>query len=64
MNRPSLDGTDLVSALERVGIVLRPDQLHDLLPGVAIMQELIDRVNMALPFEAEPAVTFSSEKQR
>lgn len=64
MNKCSPGESDLVPALERVGIFLAPDQLQDLLPGVAIMQKLIERVKLPLPCEAEPAVTFSLDKQR
>lgn len=62
MNR--LNEADLVAALRRIGIALSPAQLEGLLPGVAIMQGLIEQVNMPLSFEAEAAVTFSPDRQR
>ena len=64
MNKTSLVEMDLAVALERVGILLAPDQLPELVPGVAIVQRLIERVNMPLPGESEPAVMFSSDNQR
>lgn len=64
MSKSSLGETDLAAALERVGIVLGQDEIRELVPGVVIVQSLIERVNMALPCEAEPAVMFSPGKQR
>ncbi len=62
MTEPTLGEVDLAAILERAGISLGPDQVRDLLPGAAIMQRLIERVNAPLPREAEPAVTFTPEQ--
>jgi len=62
MTEPTLGEADLAAILERAGISLGPDQVRDLLPGAAIMQKLIERVNAPLPREAEPAVTFTPEQ--
>ena len=62
MTEPALGEVDLAAILERAGISLGPDQVRDLLPGAAIMQKLIERVNAPLPREAEPAVTFTPEQ--
>jgi hypothetical protein len=64
MSQPSLDEAQLAAALERAGISLEPDRVRDLLPGAAIIQRLIDQVNLPLPREAEPSVTFTSEQQQ
>jgi hypothetical protein len=61
MREPTLSEASLAAIFERAGIPLDPDQIRDLLPGAAIMQGLIERVNMPLPSEAEPAVMFRSE---
>jgi hypothetical protein len=62
MTESTLNEVDLAVILERAGISLGLDQVRDLLPGAAIMQRLIERVNEPLPREAEPAVMFTSER--
>jgi hypothetical protein len=62
MTKPALSEADLAAILERAGISLGPDEVHDLLPGAAIMERLIERVNSPLPRAAEPAVTFRPER--
>ena len=54
--------TDLAAALTRAGLRLTTEQMQSLLPGVAIIQEMIDRVNKPLPREAEPAAMFRPDQ--
>jgi hypothetical protein len=61
MTEPALSEADLAAILERAGISVGPE-VRDLLPGAAIMQKLIERVNSPLPREAEPAVMFTPER--
>lgn len=60
---PSIDEAELAAILKRAGLTLTPDQVRGLLPGAAIFQGLIARVNAPLPREAEPAVTFDVEQK-
>ena len=60
---PSIDEAELAAILKRAGLTLTPDQIRGLLPGAAIFQALIARVNAPLPREAEPAVTFDVEQK-
>ena len=60
---PSIDEAELAAILKRAGLTLTPDQIKGLLPGAAIFQALIARVNAPLPREAEPAVTFDVEQK-
>jgi hypothetical protein len=53
---------ELATLLARHGLVLTPEQRAALMPGVAIMQTAIDRVNADLPREAEPAAFFRAEQ--
>jgi hypothetical protein len=64
MTEPALSEADLAAILERAGISLGPDEVRDVFPGAVLMQRLVDRVNAPLPREAEPAVTFASERGR
>ena len=52
----------LAPILTRAGLNLTSDQVRALLPGAAIIQTMIDRVNAPLPREAELAVTFKVEQ--
>ena len=49
---------ELTAVLARNGVYLFPSQVRAILPGAAIMQSLIARVNAPLPREAEPSPTF------
>src|SRR5512145_3339060 len=60
---PSIDEAELTAILKRAGLTLTPDQIKGLLPGAAIFQGLIARVNAPLPREAEPALTFDVEQK-
>jgi hypothetical protein len=60
---PPIDQAELDRILRRAGLELTPDQVKGLLPGAAIFQALIARVNAPLPREAEPALTFDVEQK-
>jgi len=64
MTEPTLSEADLAVILARAGLSLTPDQVRAVLPGAAIMQELIERVRAPLPREAEPAVMFKADQGR
>ena len=49
--------------LRRAGLMLTAEQVRQILPGAAIVQAMIARVNAALPREAEPALTFDVEQR-
>ena len=49
--------------LRRAGLMLTAEQVRQILPGAAIVQAMIARVNAALPREAEPALTFDVEQK-
>lgn len=53
---------ELAAILTRAGLALTAEQVRALLPGAAIIQAMIDRVNAPLPREAELAVTFKAEQ--
>jgi hypothetical protein len=63
MSPPPIDEAELQRILARAGLELTPEQVRSILPGAAIVQRMIARVNAALPREAEPAVTFRVDKQ-
>lgn len=56
------DATELAALLARAGLVLTTAQVDALLPGAALVQTMIDRVNTNLPREAELAVVFKPEQ--
>jgi hypothetical protein len=58
MSPPPIDEAELAAILKRAGLNLTVDQVKGILPGAAIFQGLLARVNAPLPREAEPAVTF------
>jgi len=59
---PPIDESELDAMLRRAGLALTPDQVREILPGAAIVQGMIARVNAPLPREAEPALTFDVEQ--
>lgn len=59
-----IDETMLASLLARAGIHLPPEEVRGLMPGAAIFQDMIARVNAPLPREAEPALTFDVAQRR
>ena len=63
MSPPPIDQAELDAILKRAGLNLTADQVKELLPGAAIFQGLIARVNAPLPREAEPALTFDVEQK-
>ncbi len=63
MSLPSVDEAELDSMLRRAGLTLTAEQVRQILPGAAIVQAMIARVNAALPREAEPALTFDVEQR-
>lgn len=56
------DASELATLLARAGLVLTTAQVNALLPGAAIVQAMIDRVNTDLPRGAELAVVFKVEQ--
>lgn len=54
---------ELTAILAHNGLYLFPSQVRAILPGAAIMRDLIARVNKPLPREAEPAPTFNPEQR-
>jgi hypothetical protein len=60
---PSIDEAELDTMLRRAGLMLTAEQVRQILPGAAIVQAMIARVNAALPREAEPALTFDVEQR-
>jgi len=60
---PPIDQAELDRILKQAGLNLTPDQVKGMLPGAAIFQGLIARVNAPLPREAEPALTFDVEQK-
>ena len=58
MSPSAPDEVALAGLLARAGIHLPPEEVRALLPGAAIFQDMIARVNAPLPREAEPALTF------
>ncbi len=53
---------EMAVMLARAGITLSAEQLRALMPGAAILQTMIARVNIDLPREAEPAAFFRVEQ--
>ena len=63
MSAPPIDQAELDAILKRAGLTLTPDQVKGLLPGAALFQGLIARINAPLPREAEPALTFDVDQK-
>ena len=63
MSAPTIDQAELDAILKRAGLDLTPAQVKEILPGAAIFQGLIARVNAPLPREAEPALSFDVEQK-
>jgi len=63
MSTPPIDEAQLEAILLRAGLKPTPALVKELMPGAAIMQGMIARVNAPLPREAEPAVTFDVEQR-
>jgi hypothetical protein len=59
---PSIDEAQLDAMLKRAGLALTANQVKAILPGAAIVQGMIERINAPLPREAEPASTFDVEQ--
>lgn len=51
---------ELTTILAQNGLYLFSSQVRAILPGAAIMRDMIIRVNKPLPREDEPAVTFNA----
>ncbi|MPZ34146.1 MAG: hypothetical protein GEV13_24695 [Rhodospirillales bacterium] len=62
MSPPSTDDAELAALLKRAGLSLTVSQVKAILPGVEIVQRMIERINAPLPREAEPALTFDVEQ--
>lgn len=63
MARQEIDETVLAGMMARAGLNLSAEQIREILPGAAIFQQMIARVNAPLPREAEPALTFNVEQR-
>src|SRR5262245_26222691 len=59
---PSIDEAELAAMLKRAGLTLTDSQVKAILPGAAIVQGMIARLQAPLPREAEPATTFDVEQ--
>ena len=62
MSTPPIDEAALAVLLARTGLPHSPEQVKAILPGAEIIQRLLARVNVPLPREAEPALTFKVEQ--
>jgi hypothetical protein len=62
VSTPPIDEAELEAMLVRAGLTLTPAQVKEILPGAEIFRRMIERVNAALPREAEPALTFDVEQ--
>ena len=62
MKTPPIDEAELAAMMVRAGLALTDDQVKAILPGAAIVRDMIARVNAPLPREAEPASTFTVEQ--
>jgi hypothetical protein len=62
MSTPPIDEAQLEAILVRAGLKPTAALVKELMPGAAIVQGMIDRVNAPLPREAEPALTFDVEQ--
>lgn len=58
MSTPEIDKDELARILKTSGHDLTPAQIEAIMPGAAIFRRMIERVNVPLPREAEPALTF------
>ena len=63
MSVPPIDEAELKAMLARAGLPHSPEQVRAILPGAAIVQRMLARVNEPLPREAEPALTFKVEQK-
>ena len=63
MSVPPIDEAELKAMLARSGLPHSPEQVRAILPGAAIVQRMLARVNEPLPREAEPALTFKVEQK-
>jgi len=63
MSIPPIDEAELGAMLARAGLPHAHEQVKAILPGAAIVQRLLARVNAPLPREAEPALTFKVEQK-
>lgn len=63
MTIPPIDEAQLAILLARAGLPHSPEQVKACLPGAQIVQRLLARVNVPLPREAEPALTFNVEQK-
>jgi hypothetical protein len=62
VSTPPIDEAELKAILARAGLALTPEQVKAILPGAAIVRDMIARVSAPLPREAEPASTFDVEQ--
>ena len=63
MSVPPIDEAELKTMLARAGLPHSSEQVRAMLPGAAIVQRMLARVNNPLPREAEPALTFKVEQK-
>jgi hypothetical protein len=58
-----IDEAELTVLLGRGGLKLTPDQVRAIMPGAVLVREMIARVNVPLPREAEPGLIFDVEQK-
>jgi hypothetical protein len=58
-----IDEAELTVLLDHGGLKLTPDQVRAILPGAELVREMIARINVPLPREAEPALIFDVEQK-
>ena len=54
---------ELARILALNGLLLSPEQVRAIAPGVVIIRAMLARVNAPLPREAEPALIFNAEQR-
>jgi hypothetical protein len=62
MSGATIDEQELGQMLKRAGLTLTQEQVRAVMPGAEIFRRMIERVNVPLPREAEPALTFGVEQ--
>ncbi len=63
MSESPIDEAELEAMLARAGMPHSSEQVKAILPGAAIVQRMLARMNAPLPREAEPALTFAVEQK-
>lgn len=58
---PSIDLETFAAMMARTGLSLTPAQVSEIYQGYGGLEAMLARVNVPLPREAEPALTFDPE---